>query len=161
MFYRMDNISRRNGVLNVSQGSVKRIRTYSANTIYIYGNVVASSGVSQTYLNKKGLVKGVATSLTYINAKGVILTPSVVLYATKPYIINRIVVSPMIATAFNPIMYIENEIIFNKNFTFITGSNFDLPLSRNFRVNVGFNATGNTAGIPLTYSFTIGSKFKF
>jgi hypothetical protein len=161
MFYRMDNINRFKGVLNVSQGSVKRIRTYSANAIYLYGNIVASSGMSQTYLNKKGLVKGAAASLTYINANGVILTPSIVLFATKPYIINRIVVSPMLAAAFNPIMYIENEIIFNKHFTFIAGSNFDLPLSRNFRINVGSNITGNTAGIPLTYSFTIGSKFKF
>lgn len=161
MFYRMDNINRFKGVLNVSQGSVKRIRTYSANAIYLYGNIVASSGISQTYLNKKGLVKGAAASLTYINANGVILTPSVVLFATKPYIINRIVVSPMLAAAFNPIMYIENEITFNKHFTFIAGSNFDLPLSRNFRINIGSNITGNTVGIPLTYSFTIGSKFKF
>ena len=161
MFYRMDNINRHKGVLNISQGSVKRIRTYSANAIYLYGNIVASSGISQTYLNKKGLVKGAAASLTYINANGVILTPSIVLFATKPYIINRIVVSPMLAAAFNPIMYIENEIIFNKHFTFIAGSNFDLPLSRNFRINIGSNITGNTAGIPLTYSFTIGSKFKF
>ena len=92
-----------------------------------------------------------------------------VLFGTKPFPTKRVVISPMLALAFNPVSYSfdikkpgDGEFAFNEHVTYIVGSNFDVNLTQRFKFNIGGNVIGTTLpGIPLTWSATIGSKFQF
>ena len=152
------------------RGSIMKIQSMSANLMYIYGTKVASFGLSDVFLGQKenalkGFVGGYALSGTIINIEDqFMVSPSIVFFGTKPFPLKRLTISPMLATAFNPIFYstVDNKIMLNKYFTYIVGSNFDFTLSKRFRANIGGNAILNTnTDIPITWSITIGSKFKF
>ena len=98
-----------------------------------------------------------------------ILMPSGVLFGTKPFPTKKVIISPTVALALNPISYSFNtknifkgNFVFNKHITYVVGSNFDVNLSQRFTFNVGGNVIGSTLpGIPLTWSTTIGSRFQF
>ena len=151
------------------------IQSVSANFMYIYGTKVASFGLSNVYLGQKenfwkGFVGGFALSGTFINTgNNVSVMPSGVLFGTKPFPTKRVTISPMIALALNPVSYSfdikkpgNGEFAFNEHVTYIVGSNFDVALTQRFRFNIGGNIIGTTlSGIPLTWSATIGSKFRF
>jgi hypothetical protein len=152
------------------RGSIMKIQSMSANLMYIYGTKVASFGLSDVFLGQKenalkGFVGGYALSGTIINIEDqFMVSPSIVFFGTKPFPLKRLTISPMLAAAFNPISYstVDNKITLNKYFTYIVGSNFDFTLSKRFRANIGGNAILNTnTDIPITWSITIGSKFKF
>lgn len=158
-----------------TSGSINHVQSTSAGFMYIFGTKVVSYGTSGVFLGQKdnfwkGFAGGYAfSSTTIIIKKDVILMPSFVLFATKPFPTKRITISPMVALAFNPISYAFNikkptqgDFTFTPYFTYIVGSNFDFSLTQRFRANIGGNVVGNTQpGIPLTYSITIGSKFQF
>jgi hypothetical protein len=152
------------------RGSIMKIQSMSANLMYIYGTKVASFGLSDVFLGQKenalkGFVGGYALSGTIINIEDqFMVSPSIVFFGTKPFPLKRLTISPMLAAAFNPISYstVDNKITLNKYFTYIIGSNFDFTLSKRFRANIGGNTILNTnTDIPITWSITIGSKFKF
>jgi hypothetical protein len=42
----------------------------------------------------------------------------------------------------------------------VGGANFDFSITKTFRMNLGFNVAKSTDSFPLTYSITIGGKFK-
>jgi hypothetical protein len=88
--------------------------------------------------------------------------PSIVFFGTKPISLKRFTISPMLATALTPISYssLDDGFVFNKDVLFVGGSNFDFALTKNFRGNLGFNLAKSTNEFPLTYSITIGGKFK-
>ena len=158
-----------------TRGSIMMIQSVSANFMYIYGTKVASFGLSNVYLGQKenfwkGFVGGFALSGTFINIDDTVMVmPSGVLFGTKPFPTKRVVISPMLALAFNPVSYSfdikkpgDGEFAFNEHVTYIVGSNFDVNLTQRFKFNIGGNVIGTTLpGIPLTWSATIGSKFQF
>ena len=158
-----------------TRGSIMMIQSVSANFMYIYGTKVASFGLSNVYLGQKenfwkGFVGGFALSGTFINIDDTfMIMPSGVLFGTKPFPTKRVVISPMLALAFNPVSYSfdikkpgKGEFAFNEHVTYIVGSNFDVNLTQRFKFNIGGNIIGTTLpGIPLTWSATIGSKFQF
>ena len=159
-----------------TKGSIMMVQSISASFMYIYGTKVASFGLSNVYMGQKdnawkGFVGGYALSGTIINIKDdIMIMPSGVLFGTKPFPTKRVTISPMVALAFNPISYtfstkkpmFKGDIEFNKDLTYILGSNFDLNISQRFKFNIGGNVIGTTTpGIPLTWSATIGSKFQF
>ncbi len=159
-----------------TRGSIMMVQSLSVSFMYIYGTKVASFGLSNVYMGQKdnfwkGFVGGYALSGTIINIeKDIMIMPSGVLFGTKPFPTKRVTISPMIALALNPVSYtfsmeknmFKGDVEFNKNLTYILGSNFDLNLSQRFKFNIGGNVIGTTTpGIPLTWSATIGSKFQF
>lgn len=159
-----------------TKGSIMMVQSISASFMYIYGTKVVSFGLSNVYMGQKdnawkGFVGGYALSGTIINIKDdIMIMPSGVLFGTKPFPTKRVTISPMVALAFNPISYtfstkkpmFKGDIEFNKDLTYILGSNFDLNISQRFKFNIGGNIIGTTTpGIPLTWSATIGSKFQF
>jgi hypothetical protein len=86
--------------------------------------------------------------------------PSLVAFGTKPFSFERITVSPMLAFASVPVM-IGRTVEFSPDVIYVVGSNFDFNLTKMFYANIGGNVSGSSAMTPLTYSITIGSKFKF
>lgn len=159
-----------------TRGSIMVVQSLSASFMYIYGTKVASFGLSNVYMGQKdnawkGFVGGYALSGTIINIeKDIMIMPSGVLFGTKPFPTKRVIISPMVALAFNPVSYtfstkksmFKGDVEINTNLTYILGSNFDLNISQRFKFNIGGNIIGTTTpGIPLTWSATIGSKFQF
>ena len=158
------------------KGTIYKIQSISFNFMYMYGTKTISFGVSDVFLGQKenfwkGFVGGYAITGVVINIdKNIMVMPSGVLFGTKPFNTKRVVISPMIALAFNPISYSFNktepvfkgELTLNEHVTYIIGSNFDVGITQRFRFNIGGNIVGTTLpGIPITWAATIGSKFQF
>ena len=158
------------------RGSIMMIQSLTASFMYIYKTKVASFGLSNVYMGQKdnfwkGFVGGFALSGTIINIDDTIMImPSGVLFGTKPFPTKKVIISPMLALALNPISYsfdvkkevLKGDLVWNEHVTYIVGSNFDVNLTQRFRFNIGGNIVGTTLpGIPLTWSGTIGSKFQF
>ena len=158
------------------RGSIMMIQSLTASFMYIYKTKVASFGLSNVYMGQKdnfwkGFVGGFALSGTIINIDDTIMImPSGVLFGTKPFPTKKVIISPMLALALNPISYsfdvkkevLKGDLVWNEHVTYIVGSNFDVNLTQRFRFNIGGNIIGSTLpGIPLTWSATIGSKFQF
>lgn len=146
------------------KGSINKISGINVTAMLMGTTKVISAGVSDVFLLKKKLVVGYASGTTLILIENnLIVSPSLTIFATKPFPFKRYTVSPMVATSFSPIGYttLTNEFSFNKYFTYIIGSNFDLNLTKRFKANIGGNVVANTnVNVPLTYSITIGSKIQ-
>ena len=136
--------------------------------MYMYGVYNLSTGISNVYIaqkdNKwKGFVGGVSASnnILYSNGDWNVM-PAFIAFGTKPISFKRFTISPMLATALTPISYssLDNGFVFNEHALFVGGANFDFALTKTFRMNLGFNMAKSTDSFPLTYSITIGGKFK-
>ena len=146
------------------KGSIRQISGVSVSLMSMFTTRVISLGTSDVFLLKKGLVVGYAFGLTSIFMdNNIMFSPSNTYFATKPFPFKRYTISPMIATSFSPISYSiqEGRFAFNKYFTYIAGSNFDLSLTKRFKANLGATSIGNTQPkSPLTFAITIGSKIQ-
>ena len=149
-------------------GSIHKVQTLSANFSSIYSSKVLTFGINDVFISNKegfwkGFTGGVAGNMSLIKAADDFLaTPSVFIFGTKPFVTRRFTTSPLLGLSFNPILYsADNGIKLNGNFNYVVGSNFDFQLTKRFRANIGFNTIGSTQkNIPMTYSVTIGAKFK-
>ena len=150
------------------KGSIHSVQTVSAGLMYMYGVYNLSTGISNVYIaqkdNKwKGFVGGVSASnnILYSNGDWNVM-PAFIAFGTKPISFKRFTISPMLATALTPISYssLDNGFVFNEHALFVGGANFDFALTKTFRMNLGFNMAKSTDSFPLTYSITIGGKFK-
>ena len=144
------------------KGSIHSIQSISLSTMYMYGIVNISTGLSNVYI-KNGLIAGYSLSNNVLFGNGnYTIMPSASFFGTKPYKVNRFNISPMVALALNPIYFssIENKIGYNEHVVGVLGANFDFPLTENFKANIGGNIVKSTDNFPLTYSITIGAKFK-
>ena len=149
-------------------GSVHKVQTLSANFSSIYSSKVFTFGINDVFISNKegfwkGFTGGIAGNISLIKAADDFLaTPSVFIFGTKPFVTRRFTTSPLLGLSFNPILYsADSGLKLNGNFNYVVGSNFDFQLTKRFRANIGFNTIGNTQkNIPMTYSATIGAKFK-
>ena len=149
-------------------GSIHKVQTLSANFSSIYSSKVLTFGINDVFISNKegfwkGFTGGVAGNMSLIKAADDFLaTPSIFFFGTKPFVSRRFTTSPLLGLSFNPILYsADNGFKLNGNFNYVLGSNFDFQLTKRFRANIGFNTIGNTQkNIPMTYSVTIGAKFK-
>jgi hypothetical protein len=150
------------------KGSIANVQTLSVGLMYMYGVYNLSTGISNVYIGQKenkwkGVVTGFSISNNILYSKGDFnIMPSFVFFGLKPVSLKRFTISPMLATALTPISYssIEKDFVFNEHVLFVGGANFDFMLTKNFRSNLGFNVAKSTNEFPLTYSITIGAKFK-
>ena len=144
------------------KGSIHSIQSISLSTMYMYGIMNISTGISNVYI-KNELITGYSLSNNVLFGGGnYTIMPALSLFGTKSYKVNRFNVSPMLALALNPIYFssIENKIAYNEHVVGVIGANFDFPLTENFKANIGGNIVKSTDNFPLTYSITIGAKFK-
>ena len=144
------------------KGSIHSIQSISLSTMYMYGIMNISTGISNVYI-KNELITGYSLSNNVLFGGGnYTIMPALSLFGTKSYKVNRFNVSPMLALALNPIYFssIENKIAYNEHVVGVIGTNFDFPLTENFKANIGGNIVKSTDNFPLTYSITIGAKFK-
>ena len=149
-------------------GSVHKVQTLSANFSSIYSSKVFTFGINDVFISNKegfwkGFTGGIAGNISLIKAADDFLaTPSIFFFGTKPFVSRRFTTSPLLGLSFNPILYsADNGVKLNGNFNYVVGSNFDFQLTKRFRANIGFNTIGSTQkNIPMTYSVTIGAKFK-
>ena len=149
-------------------GSIHKVQTLSANFSSIYSSKVLTFGINDVFISNKegfwkGFTGGVAGNMSLIKAADDFLaTPSIFFFGTKPFVYRRFTTSPLLGLSFNPILYsADNGLKLNGNFNYVVGSNFDFQLTKRFRANIGFNTIGSTQkNIPMTYSVTIGAKFK-
>ena len=150
------------------KGSIANVQTLSAGLMYMYGVYNMSFGISNVYIGQKenkwkGFVGGVSASNNILYSQGEWnVMPSFVFFGTKPFPFKRFTVSPMLATALTPVNYstLDNGFTFNEHALFVGGANFDFQMTKTFRMNLGFNLAKSTDAFPLTYSITIGGKFK-
>lgn len=150
------------------RGTIHTIQSLSVSFMYMYGVMNITTGLSNVYLVQKnekwkGLVAGYSVSNNVLFGRGAYtVMPSFITFATKPYNINRYTLSPMLAFAFNPIYFssLEDKIAYNEHVVTVLGLNVDFNLTKNFRANIGGNVVKSTDNFPLTYSITIGAKFK-
>lgn len=144
------------------KGSIHSIQSISLSTMYMYGIMNISTGISNVYI-KNELITGYSLSNNVLFGGGnYTIMPALSLFGTKSYKVNRFNISPMLALALNPIYFssIENKIAYNEHVVGVVGANFDFPLTENFKANIGGNIVKSTDNFPLTYSITIGAKFK-
>lgn len=150
------------------RGTIHTIQSISVSFMYMYGVMNVTTGLSNVYLVQKnekwkGLVAGYSVSNNVLFGRGAYtVMPSFITFATKPYNIKRYTLSPMLAFAFNPIYFssLEDKIAYNEHVVTVLGLNLDFNLTKNFRANIGGNVVKSTDNFPLTYSITIGAKFK-
>ena len=150
------------------KGSIANVQTLSAGLMYMYGVYNASFGISNVYIGQKenkwkGFVGGISASANVLYSQGDWnVMPAFVFFGTKPFPFKRFTVSPMLATALTPVSYstLDNGFVFNEHALFVGGANFDFAITKTFRMNLGFNVAKSTDAFPLTYSITIGGKFK-
>ena len=150
------------------RGSIHTVQSISLSVMYMYGVMNITTGLSNVYMVQKnpkwkGLIGGYSVSNNVLFGGGnYTIMPSLIGFTTKPYNIKRYTVSPMLALAFNPIYYssAEDKIAYNEHFVTVIGCNLDFNLTQNFRANIGGNIVKSTDNFPLTYSITIGAKFK-
>lgn len=147
-----------------SGGELRSVSSSSVNMMYSFGMFNVSYGKSKVYMMNKGLVAGWASSAMAMKVeKDYTFLPTVIGFATKPYLFDRFTISPMLAVAFNPIMYttIDSKLSSNINAIFVAGYSGSFNLTKNFYMNLGFNIVESTANLPLTWAATIGSRFQF
>jgi len=150
------------------KGSIANVQTLSAGLMYMYGVYNASFVISNVYIGQKenkwkGFVGGVSASANVLYSKDDWnIMPAFIFFGTKPFPFKRFTVSPMLATALTPVSYstLDNGFVFNEHALFVGGANFDFAITKTFRMNLGFNIAKSTDAFPLTYSITIGGKFK-
>jgi len=150
------------------KGSIANVQTLSAGLMYMYGVYNASFGISNVYIGQKenkwkGFVGGVSASANVLYSQSNWnIMPAFIFFGTKPFPFKRFTVSPMLATALTPVSYstLDNGFVFNEHALFVGGANFDFAITKTFRMNLGFNIAKSTDAFPLTYSITIGGKFK-
>ena len=150
------------------RGTIHTIQSISVSFMYMYGVMNITTGLSNVYIVQKnekwkGLVGGYSISNNVLFGSGqYTVMPSFITFATKPYNIKRYTLSPMLAFAFNPIYFssLDNKIGYNEHVVTVLGLNVDFNLTKNFRANIGGNVVKSTDNFPLTYSITIGAKFK-
>ena len=150
------------------RGTIHTIQSVSVSFMYMYGVMNITTGLSNVYIVQKndkwkGLVGGYSISNNVLFGSGqYTIMPSFITFATKPYNIKRYTLSPMLAFAFNPIYFssLDDKIGYNEHVVTVLGLNVDFNLTKNFRANIGGNVVKSTDNFPLTYSITIGAKFK-
>ena len=160
----------------LSKGRPKWVLSTNLNGSRIFANTMTALSQSIVHLGKKGSVTGLSVSgsslwMNNVVKEGMLLYDdqvigmSVTSFYTKPFKLNRLSVSPMIAASYGVVSNSQTgrvEIPKNKDVMFIVGSNFNYTLTKRFNVNFGSNVIKSTAkDFPYLVNFTIGSRFSF
>lgn len=158
------NVSRTEIFFNDKQ-EVDVIRSSSVNTIYAFGTIVVTAGISDVYIGKpntwrENMVFGYAANIMGLITDEYSLTYALTAFGTKSFSFNRKTISPLVALTTSPFLDSQNNNKLTYSFSSVVGSNFDFDLTKRFKANLGGNLI-ITKNAPPLYSITIGSRFQF
>ena len=155
-------------------GTIKKVQTISGGFLRMFNTNIITAGFSDVFLGQKdNFWKGAAGGYA-VNGM-IVLSPdsnplfisAITGFLTKPLnfkSLNRSTITPMVAYSATPLTVDlkTGEKVWNKNGTYVIGTNLDYKLTKRFNANIGGNLIGNTApGIPISWMITIGSRFSF
>lgn len=157
------------------RGSVSWVQTQSVGIMKMFSTYIVTGGVSNVHLGKpgsklEGFVGGwAATGMSvFLEGGNIVLSGALTAFGTKPFPTrkenNRLTISPMLAYSMAPLSFdlSSKKPIWTYHGTYIIGSNFDFNITQRFKANIGGTIIGNTQpGFPLSYAFTVGSRFQF
>ena len=123
----------------------KAIFNYGLTGVYLQGNTIAFATAAIIKPIGKA-VTGFNYALTYTGEFG----NGLMAFYTRPFKVNKYL-------SMSPDIYVSNSL--TKDFGILTGSGFDVSLSKRFRFNCGLKVSLNTnPSVPVTYMGMIGTK---
>ena len=123
----------------------KAIFNYGLTGVYLQGNTIAFATAAVIKPIGKA-VTGFNYALTYTGELG----NGLMAFYTRPFKVNKYL-------SMSPDIYVSNSL--TKDFGILTGSGFDVSLSKRFRFNCGLKVSLNTnPDVPVTYMGMIGTK---
>jgi hypothetical protein len=123
----------------------KAIFNYGLTGVYLQGNTIAFATAAVIKPIGKG-VTGFNYALTYTGELG----NGLMAFYTRPFKVNKYL-------SMSPDIYVSNSL--TKDFGILTGSGFDVSLSKRFKFNCGLKVSLNTnPDVPITYMGMIGTK---
>jgi hypothetical protein len=123
----------------------KAIFNYGLTGVYLQGNTIAFATAAVIKPVGKG-VTGFNYALTYTGEFG----NGLMAFYTRPFKVNKYL-------SMSPDIYVSNSL--TKDVGILTGSGFDVSLSKRFRFNCGLKVSLNTnPSVPMTFMGMIGTK---
>jgi hypothetical protein len=123
----------------------KVIKNFGLTGVYLQGNTIAFATAAAIKPIGKG-VTGFNYALTYTGEWG----HGLMGFYTRPFRVNKYL-------SMSPDIYVSNSL--TKDFGILTGSGFDVSLSKRFKFNCGLKVSLNTnPDVPVTYMGMIGTK---
>ncbi len=123
----------------------KAIFNYGLTGVYLQGNTIAFATAAVIKPVGKG-VTGFNYALTYTGEFG----NGLMAFYTRPFKVNKYL-------SMSPDIYVSNSL--TKDVGILTGSGFDVALSKRFRFNCGLKVSLNTnPSVPVTFMSMIGTK---
>jgi hypothetical protein len=123
----------------------KAIFNYGATGAYLQGNTIAFATAAIIKPIGKG-VSGFNYALTYTGELG----HGLMAFYTRPFRVNKYL-------SMSPDVYISNSL--TKDVGVLTGSGFDVSLSKRFKFNCGVKVSLSTnADVPMMFMTMIGTK---
>jgi hypothetical protein len=123
----------------------KAIFNYGLTGVYLQGNTIAFATAAVIKPIGKA-VTGFNYALTYTGEFG----NGLMAFYTRPFKVNKYL-------SMSPDIYVSNSL--TKDVGILTGSGFDVSLSKRFRFNCGLKVSLNTnPAVPITYMGMIGTK---
>jgi hypothetical protein len=123
----------------------KAIFNYGLTGVYLQGNTIAFATAAVIKPVGKG-VTGLNYALTYTGEFG----NGLMAFYTRPFKVNKYL-------SMSPDIYVSNSL--TKDVGILTGSGFDVALSKRFRFNCGLKVSLNTnPSVPMTFMGMIGTK---
>ena len=123
----------------------KVIKNFGLTAVYLQGNTIAFATAAAIKPVGKG-VTGFNYALTYTGEFG----HGLMGFYTRPFRVNKYL-------SMSPDIYVSNSL--TKDVGILTGSGFDVSLSKRFRFNCGLKVSLNTnPAVPITYMGMIGTK---
>jgi hypothetical protein len=164
--------------MDYQNGKLDKIHSYSVTGAYLTGNYMGLVSYTHIRPNPKLGTYGYNVGLinlflkeTDINSETnrrrniykQSLSASMVVFWTKPYIINsKLTLSPQVFLMNSPISWnsVNKETTVNRQFTFLVGSSVDYKLSKRFNLSFNYRASGvSNFSTPILNNFLIGSRF--
>jgi hypothetical protein len=123
----------------------KAIFNYGLTGVYLQGNTIAFATAAVIKPIGKA-VTGFNYALTYTGEFG----NGLMAFYTRPFKVNKYL-------SMSPDIYVSNSL--TRDVGILTGSGFDVSLSKRFRFNCGLKVSLNTnPTVPITYMGMIGTK---
>ena len=149
--------------MNFDNGKLSKIDNTGATIVHAFGNTFGFITYAQIYPLGKWGVTGVNATLSIQKTdKQFSTTHSLLVFYTKPFIINRkLTISPDLYISGSPVTYgiKDNTFQVSEDMMFLTGFNMDYSITKRFKFNTGLKTSLSTnPSIPMLLFAVVGSK---
>jgi hypothetical protein len=144
--------------MNFAKGQLSHITNYGVTGVYLSGNYVAfaTAAYIKPLKNNKGIF-GINETISYAMNT---VSSSLLMFYSKPIVLSkRVSIAPTITASAFPVVASETGVTVTPVFNAMTGSSFDLNLTKRFKLNCGLTLAFSEQSIrPNSYMFMIGTK---